>query len=489
MSGNDNNNLLGNNIRALREEFGETQTELAKFLNVSRTSISQYENGKNIPDLMVIKDIANHYMFTVQDLMCKDLSSFKINVDKSNIMEWLNSYSQRLNDILPIVKNQNAMINEQFKDVYTKHKTFYDFLQKIKFEDINDFENAKTILYIRKNFTNFLSCLDEYIKTFQIEDNDVKICSAINYVSIYHFMAILRLALSKPDKTAIISKIKEINDDTAFCDNIMQVNLNNPENVSFKLKQVMNDLFEMNSDSPEESIEKGSDDQIVDLINLKTFMDDLFEMNSDSPEESIELGVDDQIVDLIALKPIIDDLCEIDYNSPEEALIKADKNLSERINMCSDAYKDELKNIQQIIKLAIDKLNNPIDDNFDSIENIISQYKSDLIPNKSALIPNTINFEDGIKSIGQRILSILSPFEGEKYKQNLIYMMKTIKSNKKIIDIYEYYTALEFINNIVENKEDCEMNSKTGYMLMKNAAEHDNKYAKKFLKYCPDPIR
>ncbi|NLE04303.1 MAG: hypothetical protein GX638_05800 [Crenarchaeota archaeon] len=269
----------------------------------------------------------------------------------------------------------------------------------------------------------------------------------------------------------------------------MQVNLNNPENVSFILKQVMNDLFEMNSDSPEESIEKRSDDQIVDLINLKTFMDDLFEMNSDSPEGSIELGVDDQIVDLIALKPIIDDLCEIDSNSSEEALIKADKNLSERINMCSDAYKDELKNIQQIMKLAIDKLNNPIDDNFDSIENIISQYKSDLIPNKSAQIPNTINFENGIKSIGQRILSILSPFEGEKYKQNLIYMMKTIKSNKKIIDIYEYYTALEFINNIVENKEDCEMNSKTGYMLMKNAAEHDNKYAKKFLKYCPDPIR
>ena len=489
MSGNDNNNLLGNNIRALREEFGETQTELAKFLNVSRTSISQYENGKNIPDLMVIKDIANHYMFPVQDLMCKDLSSFKINVDKSNIMEWLNSYSQGLNDILPIVKNQNAIINEQFNDVYKKHKRFYEFLQKIKFEDINDFENAKTILDIRKNFTNFLSCLDEYIKTFQIEDNDVKICSAINYVSIYHFMAILRLALSKPDKTAIISKIKEINDDTAFCDNIMQVNLNNPENVSFKLKQAMNDLFEMNSDNPEESIEKGTDDQIVDLSNLKTFMDDLFEMNLDSPEESIELGVEDQIVDLIALKPIIDDLCEIDSNSPEEALIKADKDLSERINMCSDAYKDELKNIQQIMKLAIDKLNNPIDDNFDSIENIISQYKSDLIPNKSALIPNTINFEDRIKSIGQRILSILSPFEGEKYKQNLIYMMKTIKSNKKIIDIYEYYTALEFINNIVENKEDCEMNSKTGYMLMKNAAEHDNKYAKKFLKYNPDPIR
>lgn len=41
--------LLNTRLKELRKENGITQSELAKSLNVSRSSIAMYENGDRIP--------------------------------------------------------------------------------------------------------------------------------------------------------------------------------------------------------------------------------------------------------------------------------------------------------------------------------------------------------------------------------------------------------------------------------------------------------
>lgn len=61
-------------LHALRKERHITQEQLAKEMNVSRTAISNWENGKALPDIDTIKRLSQvmHYnFFTVADLDTK----------------------------------------------------------------------------------------------------------------------------------------------------------------------------------------------------------------------------------------------------------------------------------------------------------------------------------------------------------------------------------------------------------------------------------
>lgn len=53
------------NIRNLREDVDQTQTQLAEYLNVKQTTYSKYELGKiNIPVEVLIK-LADYYDVTI----------------------------------------------------------------------------------------------------------------------------------------------------------------------------------------------------------------------------------------------------------------------------------------------------------------------------------------------------------------------------------------------------------------------------------------
>lgn len=48
-------------LRELREEKGLTQTELAKEMNFSRSTITKWENGRKEPGLQNIRIIAKYF--------------------------------------------------------------------------------------------------------------------------------------------------------------------------------------------------------------------------------------------------------------------------------------------------------------------------------------------------------------------------------------------------------------------------------------------
>jgi len=57
--------LKFDNIRNLREDVDQTQTQLAEYLNVKQTTYSKYELGKiNIPVEVLIK-LADYYDVTI----------------------------------------------------------------------------------------------------------------------------------------------------------------------------------------------------------------------------------------------------------------------------------------------------------------------------------------------------------------------------------------------------------------------------------------
>ena len=52
---------LGNNIQTLRKRKGLSQEKLAEKINVTRQTISNWENGKSYPDLQILVSMSNQF--------------------------------------------------------------------------------------------------------------------------------------------------------------------------------------------------------------------------------------------------------------------------------------------------------------------------------------------------------------------------------------------------------------------------------------------
>lgn len=67
-------NILGLRIRQLRKEKGLSQLELAGRLNISNTTLSQYESGKRIPGDEIKIKIAGFFNVSIDYLLgCSDV--------------------------------------------------------------------------------------------------------------------------------------------------------------------------------------------------------------------------------------------------------------------------------------------------------------------------------------------------------------------------------------------------------------------------------
>ncbi len=69
--------IIATNIAALRKAREMTQFELAERLNYSDKAVSKWERGESIPDVAVLKQIADLFSVTVDYLLTDDHSSQK----------------------------------------------------------------------------------------------------------------------------------------------------------------------------------------------------------------------------------------------------------------------------------------------------------------------------------------------------------------------------------------------------------------------------
>ena len=64
--------VIAKNICDLRTEFGLTQLKLAEILNYSDKAVSKWERAESIPDIFMLKRIADHFGVTVDYLLTED---------------------------------------------------------------------------------------------------------------------------------------------------------------------------------------------------------------------------------------------------------------------------------------------------------------------------------------------------------------------------------------------------------------------------------
>ena len=62
---------IGSVIKAKRREKDLTQEQLAEYLNVSVSAVSQWESGKTVPDVSLIVTLANFFDVTTDELLCR----------------------------------------------------------------------------------------------------------------------------------------------------------------------------------------------------------------------------------------------------------------------------------------------------------------------------------------------------------------------------------------------------------------------------------
>lgn len=61
--------VFGNNLRKLREKRGLLQKDFATIIGVRSNSVSNYEKGKQLPDALTLKRIADYFNTTIDDLL------------------------------------------------------------------------------------------------------------------------------------------------------------------------------------------------------------------------------------------------------------------------------------------------------------------------------------------------------------------------------------------------------------------------------------
>ena len=67
--------IIAQNIAELRKAASMTQIELATRLNYSDKAVSKWERGESIPDVAVLKEIADLFGVKVDYLLCEDHST------------------------------------------------------------------------------------------------------------------------------------------------------------------------------------------------------------------------------------------------------------------------------------------------------------------------------------------------------------------------------------------------------------------------------
>lgn len=69
--------IFSNNLRKLRLEKNLTQEQVADFLSVSAQSVSRWECGTTLPDVLLLPEIARTFEVTVDDLFKEDITAYR----------------------------------------------------------------------------------------------------------------------------------------------------------------------------------------------------------------------------------------------------------------------------------------------------------------------------------------------------------------------------------------------------------------------------
>ena len=231
---------IGKFIKKLRIEHNMTQNELASKLGVTYQAVSKWENGKNIPDITLLKQISDLFDVEINDILNGEVIQKKDKTKKykkiyNNVIFIAGIVLLILLIILLILNNKSHF---EFKKLSTTCNNFeitgsiaYNekkssiYISDIKYcgkEDNTVYKKIECVLYEEEDNRkeNISSCntkndisLDDYLHSLNINVDDyTSICKNFSHSNLY--LEIKAFNNSNEAKTYIVPIVFENN-----CDN------------------------------------------------------------------------------------------------------------------------------------------------------------------------------------------------------------------------------------------------------------------------------
>lgn len=104
--------IFGHKLKLIREQYNQTQAQLAEKLNVTQQTVASWENGRTEPSMTTIIEIADMFDVGVQYFYDRDDGE-----DGSSGLD---------PKFIVVQRNAKKMTEEQFKKMYTLLKLSFD---------------------------------------------------------------------------------------------------------------------------------------------------------------------------------------------------------------------------------------------------------------------------------------------------------------------------------------------------------------------------
>ncbi|HHX93899.1 MAG TPA: helix-turn-helix transcriptional regulator [Tenericutes bacterium] len=111
-------------LKELRKKHGLTQNKLGNLVNVTKVSISGYENGNRTPNIETLIDIADALGVTIDyllgreiNLVSEDSEEYKIKVSDVDlkILQEIKKYPNLYNNLVNNLENTVKLIDKKLK--------------------------------------------------------------------------------------------------------------------------------------------------------------------------------------------------------------------------------------------------------------------------------------------------------------------------------------------------------------------------------------
>lgn len=114
------NNIFASRFKSLRLNSGVTQTEISKYLGITKATVSYYESGKRVPSHSVMRKIAEYFKVPVDYLLGMDY-----------VMEDSNDEYLKNEALLKIIRRSKILSSFILDDPRTNVRLLENFIAKL----------------------------------------------------------------------------------------------------------------------------------------------------------------------------------------------------------------------------------------------------------------------------------------------------------------------------------------------------------------------
>jgi transcriptional regulator with XRE-family HTH domain len=151
-------NFFSANLRSLRKKNGFTLESLGKVLNISKSTLSDYETGKSSPSFDVCERIADTFGITIDDLRASEISKKIVS-----------------NSVFTSANRVGYLQGEEEKTVLTAQKNQLEFQNRILQQQIEGLQvQLKLVSQILESKSNEIRSLQMQIKLLDAYLEEVK---------------------------------------------------------------------------------------------------------------------------------------------------------------------------------------------------------------------------------------------------------------------------------------------------------------------------